>query len=229
MPPRRAGRAGTVLVLTGTGFQTPQFDQRARSAYVSCGRCARPNRTGFHRANDRRRGALSPRTRDPRRPSSGRPLSRHDGGRSRLLPPYARRLSQRSRAGGRNHPGRSATHRRRIYRELGAQWAELAPSTVARRSAALRRFFGFLVDDGLRKDDPSEALPRPRFERPLPRILETERSRAHVRGGRRPRSKRRAGGRSQPRPARTSLWLGPSRERVGQPAARRGPTRTSRF
>ena len=45
---------------------------------------------------------------------------------------------------------------------LGADWAELAPSTVARRSAALRRFFGFLVEDGLRNDDPSEALPRPR-------------------------------------------------------------------
>ena len=57
---------------------------------------------------------------------------------------------------------------------LGEQWAELAPSTVARRSAALRRYFGFLVDDGLRKDDPSEALPRPRFERPLPRILDAE-------------------------------------------------------
>jgi integrase/recombinase XerD len=56
---------------------------------------------------------------------------------------------------------------------LGGQWAELAPSTVARRSAALRRFFGFLVDDGLRRDDPSSALPRPRLERPLPRILET--------------------------------------------------------
>ena len=58
---------------------------------------------------------------------------------------------------------------------LGAKWAGLAPSTVARRSAALRRFYGFLVDDGLRLDDPSEALPRPRLERPLPRILdETE-------------------------------------------------------
>ena len=56
---------------------------------------------------------------------------------------------------------------------LGGDWEELAASTVARRSAALRRFYGFLVDDGLRKDDPSEALPRPRFERPLPRILET--------------------------------------------------------
>jgi integrase/recombinase XerD len=56
---------------------------------------------------------------------------------------------------------------------LGARWADLAPSTVARRSAALRRFFGFLVDDGLRKDDPSASLPRPRLERPLPRILES--------------------------------------------------------
>jgi len=57
---------------------------------------------------------------------------------------------------------------------LGAAWAELAPSTVARRSAALRRFFGFLVDDGLRKEDPSAALPKPRFERPLPRILDAD-------------------------------------------------------
>jgi integrase/recombinase XerD len=57
---------------------------------------------------------------------------------------------------------------------LGTQWAELAPSTVARRSAALRRFYAFLVDDGLRRDDPSEALPRPRFERPLPRILDED-------------------------------------------------------
>jgi integrase/recombinase XerD len=55
---------------------------------------------------------------------------------------------------------------------LGEQWADLAPSTVARRSAALRRFFGFLIDDGFRKDDPSDGLPRPRLERPLPRILE---------------------------------------------------------
>ena len=57
---------------------------------------------------------------------------------------------------------------------LGAAWADLAPSTVARRSAALRRFYGFLVDDGLRKDDPSATLPRPRLERPLPRILDTD-------------------------------------------------------
>ena len=58
--------------------------------------------------------------------------------------------------------------------QLGAGWADLAPSTVARRSAALRRFFGFLVDERFRRDDPSSALPRPRFERPLPRILDED-------------------------------------------------------
>jgi integrase/recombinase XerD len=58
--------------------------------------------------------------------------------------------------------------------ELGRRWSDLAPSTVARRSAALRRFYGFLVDEGLRGDDPSSALPRPRFERPLPRILDPD-------------------------------------------------------
>lgn len=57
---------------------------------------------------------------------------------------------------------------------LGAAWSDLASSTVARRSAALRRFYGFLFDDGLRADDPSEALPRPRLERPLPRILDAD-------------------------------------------------------
>ena len=57
---------------------------------------------------------------------------------------------------------------------LGEKWAELAPATIARRSAALRRFFGFLVDTGFRRDDPSAALPRPRLQRPLPRILDED-------------------------------------------------------
>ena len=57
---------------------------------------------------------------------------------------------------------------------LGEKWAELAPATVARRSAALRRFFGFLVDEGFRRDDPSAALPRPQLQRPLPRILDED-------------------------------------------------------
>ncbi|WP_370188756.1 tyrosine recombinase [Qipengyuania sp.] len=50
-------------------------------------------------------------------------------------------------------------------------WSALAPSTVARKVSALRQFFGFLVDEGLRADDPTHALPRPAARRPLPKIL----------------------------------------------------------
>ena len=54
---------------------------------------------------------------------------------------------------------------------LGARWSGLAPSSLARKCSALRQFYGFLVDEGLRGDDPSSALPRPRARRPLPRLL----------------------------------------------------------
>lgn len=54
---------------------------------------------------------------------------------------------------------------------LAAAWSGLAPSTVARKSSALRQFFGFAMDEGWRSDDPSSALPRPRARRPLPKIL----------------------------------------------------------
>jgi integrase/recombinase XerD len=55
---------------------------------------------------------------------------------------------------------------------LGEAWMPLKRATVARKAAALRRFFAFLADEGHRKDDPSAALPRPASERPLPKILE---------------------------------------------------------
>jgi integrase/recombinase XerD len=54
---------------------------------------------------------------------------------------------------------------------LGEAWVGLAASSLARKCSALRQFFGFLVDEGLRGDDPSPALPRPRSRRPLPRLL----------------------------------------------------------
>lgn len=55
--------------------------------------------------------------------------------------------------------------------KLAGDWADLAPSTVARKSSALRQFFGFAVDEGWRVDDPSGALPSPRTRRPLPKVL----------------------------------------------------------
>jgi integrase/recombinase XerD len=54
---------------------------------------------------------------------------------------------------------------------LGQAWFDLAPSSLARRCSALRQFYGFLMDEGLRQDDPSPGLPRPAVRRPLPRLL----------------------------------------------------------
>lgn len=54
---------------------------------------------------------------------------------------------------------------------LGSAWADLAPASLARKCSALRQFYAFLQDEGLRQDDPSPALPRPRSRRPLPRLL----------------------------------------------------------
>lgn len=54
---------------------------------------------------------------------------------------------------------------------LGPHWAPLARATVARKSAALRRFYAFLLEEGFRPDDPSAALPRPSAVRPLPKLL----------------------------------------------------------
>lgn len=54
---------------------------------------------------------------------------------------------------------------------LGQAWSGLAPASLARKCSALRQFYGFLIDEGLRQDDPSPSLPRPRSRRPLPRLL----------------------------------------------------------
>ena len=55
---------------------------------------------------------------------------------------------------------------------LGAEWQSLSKSSVARKAAALRRFFAFLADEGLRGDDPAAALPRPGASRGLPKVLD---------------------------------------------------------
>lgn len=60
---------------------------------------------------------------------------------------------------------------RKLLEGLARAWATLAPATVARKASALRQFYAFLIDEGLREDDPSPALPKPATRRPLPKIL----------------------------------------------------------
>lgn len=57
---------------------------------------------------------------------------------------------------------------------LSRNWRGLANSSVARKSSALRRFFGFLHEEGFRADNPSAALPKPVQARTLPKILDTD-------------------------------------------------------
>lgn len=56
-------------------------------------------------------------------------------------------------------------------RGLAEGWTSLANATVARKAAALRRFYAFLLEEGLRRDDPASVLPRPGQRRALPKIL----------------------------------------------------------
>ncbi|HEX8262969.1 MAG TPA: tyrosine-type recombinase/integrase [Allosphingosinicella sp.] len=70
--------------------------------------------------------------------------------------------------------GRLSGASREELNRLSQAWLPLKRTTVARKAAALRRFYGFLHDEGLRSDDPSAALPRPGGSRPLPRILDHE-------------------------------------------------------
>ena len=68
--------------------------------------------------------------------------------------------------------GSLASARPESLQSLAEAWMPLKRATVARKSAALRRFYAFLQDEGMRKDDPGAALPRPASDRPLPKILD---------------------------------------------------------
>jgi integrase/recombinase XerD len=54
---------------------------------------------------------------------------------------------------------------------LVTSWHDLASATLARKMSALSGFYRFCAEDGLRADDPSQSLARPRSRRPLPRLL----------------------------------------------------------
>lgn len=93
-------------------------------------------------------------------------LAAERGAAANTLAAYRRDLNQAEDA-----IGDLAAAPRDAVAGLAGEWADLAPSSVARKASALRQFFGFAVDEGWRGDDPSGALPRPRARRPLPKVL----------------------------------------------------------
>ncbi|MGE5567369.1 MAG: site-specific tyrosine recombinase XerD [Parcubacteria group bacterium] len=50
----------------------------------------------------------------------------------------------------------------------------LSPATAARRRAAVRQFYRFVLGEGWRKDDPSRRVDAPKKGRPLPKVLSRE-------------------------------------------------------
>lgn len=70
--------------------------------------------------------------------------------------------------------GRLASAAHHDLQRLSEAWAGLARSSLARKLASVRRFFGFLVDEGFRNDDPASALARPQARRALPKVLSHE-------------------------------------------------------
>ena len=115
--------------------------------------------------------------------------------------------------------------RRRLARLGAALGGARARQPVARKCSALRQFYGFLVDEGLRDDDPSAALPRPRA---APAAAAAARhgeveplfARAEDEAGERSPARGAAAG-----AARAALRLGPARHRAGLAAARRRAAR----
>lgn len=94
-------------------------------------------------------------------------LAAQRGAAANTLAAYRRDL-----AGAAEVIGPLATAGRDDLARLAVAWSDLAASSLARKSSVLRQFYGFLVDEGLREEDPSSALPRPKARRPLPRLLD---------------------------------------------------------
>jgi integrase/recombinase XerD len=94
-------------------------------------------------------------------------LAAEAGAARNTIAAYASDLRLASQALG----GRLAAASGADVERLGNGWCDLSRATVARKSAALRRFFAFLADEGHRADDPGAALPRPGARRSLPKVL----------------------------------------------------------
>jgi integrase/recombinase XerD len=58
------------------------------------------------------------------------------------------------------------------FAALGARG--LSPATAARRRAAVRQFYRFVLGEGWRPDDPSRRVDAPKKGRPLPKVLSRE-------------------------------------------------------
>jgi len=92
------------------------------------------------------------------------------GAASNTIAAYGRDLAQASEA----LSGGLAAADARTLERLIHEWRDLAATSLARKLSAVRRFFAFLVSEGLRTDNPAGDLASPTKGRPLPKTLSRE-------------------------------------------------------
>lgn len=92
------------------------------------------------------------------------------GAAANTIAAYGRDLAQASEA---LSGGLTAADARTLER-LIHEWRDLAATSLARKLSAVRRFFAFLVSEGLRADNPAGDLASPTKGRPLPKTLSRE-------------------------------------------------------
>lgn len=92
------------------------------------------------------------------------------GAAANTIAAYGRDLAQASAA----LSGGLAAADARTLERLTHEWRDLAATSLARKLSAVRRFFAFLVSEGLRGDNPAGDLASPTKGRPLPKTLSRE-------------------------------------------------------
>ncbi|MBA4756844.1 tyrosine recombinase [Sphingosinicella sp.] len=92
------------------------------------------------------------------------------GAAANTIAAYGRDLAQASAALSGGLAGADARTLERLIHE----WRDLAATSLARKLSAVRRFFAFLVSEGLRGDNPAGDLASPTKGRPLPKTLSRE-------------------------------------------------------
>ncbi|MFD0847525.1 tyrosine recombinase [Sphingosinicella xenopeptidilytica] len=92
------------------------------------------------------------------------------GAAANTIAAYGRDLAQASEA----LSGGLAAADARTLERLIHEWRDLAATSLARKLSAVRRFFAFLVSEGLRADNPAGDLASPTKGRPLPKTLSRE-------------------------------------------------------
>jgi integrase/recombinase XerD len=99
-------------------------------------------------------------------------MSAERGASANTLAAYRRDLLDLIGALSKRGTGAKAVSRDEIKRYLSQISASgVAASTQARRLSALRQFFTFLYSDGIRADNPTDAIEAPRRDRVLPKVL----------------------------------------------------------